>query len=134
MPRLPAAYNFSRLKCVFCKSELGALDAFRCQNHRYNPFIKGQLFGACMTCIATAFTIERLCYPVTHVAPRDFASVFGFTVYDIVVRCTFCGAILTDNEKQRNHLKDICYYSVRGKIRGQCYTCYRDGRGSKKQS
>ncbi|AXQ00531.1 E6 protein [Okapia johnstoni papillomavirus 1] len=119
--------EFQGLRCLWCKVDLSAVDAYRCKVKLCTPvFRRGERYGACTSCLETFLTLERVCYACSHVTAEDVYAETNVHTENLRIRCYYCGGCLTPNEKHRHETLGEPYCKIRGIIRGRCYLCAQD--------
>ncbi|ABV27560.1 E6 [Capreolus capreolus papillomavirus 1] len=118
---------FTSLSCLWCKNKLKRVDALRCELKDIQPVTRdGFVFAACTGCLELALWMERNVFPGIVVHPGDCSSNPPW-ITSLRIRCMYCGAKLTADEKDRHRYFEEPYVSFRGRVRGRCYDCCRDG-------
>lgn len=114
-----------------CDNPLGSVDVLRCQHKKLRVVDRGgKRYGVCTPCLETGLKIERHLYGANITSVEQLERLAGQPLRRILLRCYFCGGVLTENEKKRHLFHKEGFLQTRHSFKGRCYDCYSDGRGT----
>ena len=119
------AFDTLTLPCIFCRGTVWATELEVFQRRRLSLVWRGNnCYAACLRCINRTAAYERFKYFQWSVK-AEYIEYFSQTPLDsLIVRCLFCMALLTNEEKVDIIASGSTFQLVRGHWKGVCRECF----------
>lgn len=115
------------LPCIFCRIPVCSdeLTTFQCRKLSL-VWRKGDCYAACLACIADVAKYERDRYFQCTINGLYIEYFAQKPLQDLIVRCLYCMALITNEEKIDTIGSGCNFYLVRGNWKGVCRSCIQN--------